>query len=473
LENDLREIKERYVALFKDSRDAIYITSREGECLDVNPAFLELFGYSRAEMIGKINVRDLYADPADRKALQRRMEEARSIKDYGVTLRKKDGSQIRCRLTATVRLDSQGHISGYQGIIRDVSAQDSAERALREREAHYRAMVEAFDGLIYICSQDYRVEFMNRHFIERTGRDATGELCYKALHDLDEVCPWCVNDRVFSGETVRWEVLSPKDQRWYYVVNTPIYHENGTISKQSLLLNITDRREMEEALKESAEKIKVFAYSVSHDLKSPAISSHGFAERLLKNYGDQLDERGKRYCRYISGACEQMVALLDDINIYISAKESPMKLEPLQVKELLQDIRREFSVHLKHRRIRWREPARIPEIYADRICLVRVIRNLVDNALKYGGNNLSEITIEYENTDAHHILSVKDNGAGIEAEEAETIFDLFTRRQHASGIQGTGLGLAIVKEIARRHEGDVWASSESEKGVTFHVAFPL
>lgn len=468
---EIYEMKDRYEALFNDSRDAIFITTWEGKCLDANPAFLTLFGYSRSEMIGKINVRELYAHPADRELLQRRMEEAHSVKDYAVTLRKKDGCEIKCLLTATVRVEGDGGIAGYQGIIRDVSAQERAERALREREAHYRAMVEAFDGLIYICSRDYRVEFMNRHFIERTGRDATGELCYKALHDLDEVCPWCVNDRVFRGETVRWEVMSPKDHRWYYIVNTPIYHENGTLSKQSLLLDITDRKLMEEAVKEASEKIKVFAYSVSHDLKSPAISSHGFAERLLKNYGDLLDEKGKRYCRYIAGACRQMVALLDDINIYISAKESPLNLQPLDVKEVLQSVRREFSHFLKRRGIRWREPQQMPAIHGDRMSLVRVIRNLVDNALKYGGGGLSEIIIEYKKTDGHHILSVRDNGIGIEAEEAEELFGLFKRRQNASSIQGTGLGLAIVKEIARRHQGDAWMSSEPEGGAAFHVSF--
>ena len=461
----------KYRRLFNDSGDAIYITSREGECLDANPAMLRLFGYTKDELIGKINVREMYADPRDRELLHRRMERKHSVKEYEVVLRKKDGAEMQCLLTATARDGGHGGISGYQGIIRDVSRQSRAEKALQEREAHYRAMVEAFDGLIYICSRDYRVEFMNRRFIERSGRDATGELCYKALHDLDVICPWCVNDRVFKGETVRWEVLSPKDHRWYYIVNTPIYHEDGSLSKQSLMLDITDRKQLEEDLKESSEKIKLFAYSVSHDLKSPAISSHGLAKRLQENYGDVLDERGKRYCGHIVAACEQMVALLDEINVYISAKEAPLHIQPIDVKGALQTIRREFSFLMDRRGIRWSEPEWLPPIHGDRMSLIRVFRNLVDNALKYGGNLLSEINIGYEKTDEHHILSVKNNGIGIGTEDAKKIFGLFMRRNDAEGIQGTGLGLAIVKEIAQRHQGDVWVSSESERGITFYVSF--
>ena len=97
----------------------------------------------------------------------------------------------------------------------EIAERERAEEAYRESEANYRAIVEAFDGLVYVCSQDYRIEFLNEQFIERTGYDATGDRCYKALHDLDSICSWCVNERVFKGETVRWEVQSPKDNRWY------------------------------------------------------------------------------------------------------------------------------------------------------------------------------------------------------------------------------------------------------------------
>lgn len=131
------------------------------------------------------------------------------------------------------------------------------EEVEQESQTTCRAMLEAFDGLVYVCSPDYEVEFMNERFIRRTGHNPVGEKCYQALHDREEICPWCVNERVQRGETVRWEVQSPKDNRWYYVVNTPVYHRDGTISKMAMIQDITDRKKTEEELRESRERLEL------------------------------------------------------------------------------------------------------------------------------------------------------------------------------------------------------------------------
>ena len=223
------------------------------------------------------------------------------------------------------------------GELEELAAEhDWVDQTLREREERYRAIVEAFDGFIYICSEDYRIEFMNEELIKRTGHDATGELCYRVLHGRDSVCPWCVKERVLEGETVRWEIESPKDNRWYYVVNTPIYNADGTISKQAMILDITDRKKMEEALEKSAEKIKLFAYSVSHDLKSPAAAIYGLTKRMHDRYKDNLDEKGRRYCDQILRASLHVGALIEKINAYMEAQEAPLKLEDLDLIVILQ-----------------------------------------------------------------------------------------------------------------------------------------
>ncbi len=131
--------------------------------------------------------------------------------------------------------------------------------AWRDLWAQYEAIIEAFDGFVYICSQNFEVEFMNQRFIERTGYYPLGQKCHKALHDLETPCPWCVNERVFRGETVRWEVKSPKDNRWYYVVNSPIRHPDGTISKMAMIQDVTDRKDAEEGLRRTTRALKTLS----------------------------------------------------------------------------------------------------------------------------------------------------------------------------------------------------------------------
>ena len=355
--------------------------------------------------------------------------------------------------------------------LEELSAEhDWVEKTLREREERYRAIVEAFDGLIYICSDDHSIEFMNEELIRRTGYDATGELCYGVLHGRDSPCPWCVKERVFKGETVRWEIESPKDKRWYYAVNTPIYNADGTISKQAMILDITERKKMEEALEKSAEKIKLFAYSVSHDLKSPAAAIYGLTKRLHERYHDSLDEKARRYCDQILRASLHVGALIEKINAYIEAQEAPLKVEDLDLKEILQIIKDEFSPRLTIRQIEWLEPDSIPHFKGDKISFLRVFRNFVDNALKYGGDNLSQIRVGYQESDDFHILSVSDNGIGLRGRDFESLFAAFRRDDSSRAVEGAGLGLAIVREIAERHGGKVWAEPGMHNGATFYLS---
>ena len=123
-----REAEEKYRTLFDESNDAIYITSREGKFLDINRALLELFGYSREEMIDKLDVREIYVYPGERDTFQQEIEKKGSVRDYEVKFKKKSGTEMDCILTSTVRRYADGDILGYQGIIRDVTEQKRIER---------------------------------------------------------------------------------------------------------------------------------------------------------------------------------------------------------------------------------------------------------------------------------------------------------------------------------------------------------
>lgn len=199
-----------------------------------------------------------------------------------------------------------------------------ADADVYEINERLRAMIEAFDGLIYVCSRDYHIEYMNDKLIERTGFDATGEACYKALHERDSICPWCVNERVFNGETVRWEVQSPKDGRWFYVVNTPIYHLDGSISKQAMILDITERKRAEIALEKSEHTYRALVESSSDAIlmldKSGRLIS--FNHAFLELFGYEAGEISGRSLRLLYPSNESYLSFQRKIDPVIRNKES-------------------------------------------------------------------------------------------------------------------------------------------------------
>jgi len=237
--------------------------------------------------------------------------------------------------------------------------------------------------------------------------------------------------------------------------------------------NLTLYEELQNKFQEIYEKknfIKFFAYSISHDLKSPTIGLCGLTNRLNKKYAQMLDEKGRELCNQISKAAEQVLKLVEQINLYVTAKEAPFEMERVNLAILVEEIRKEFSLKLKKRKLKWVEPENLPEIVANRFSVAMVLRNFMDNALKYGGETLRKLKLGYEANDSFHVLSFTDDGIGIQQEDCETVFDSFKRNASSTGTTGSGLGLAIVKEIAEKHGGSAWAIPGKERGAVFHVS---
>jgi signal transduction histidine kinase len=225
-----------------------------------------------------------------------------------------------------------------------------------------------------------------------------------------------------------------------------------------------------EELQKEEKTMQFIAYSISHDLKNPAVGAYGLARLLAKKYSSVFNERGRKYCDQILKATEQIVTLVSDMNAFVGAKEMPLLVEEINVKEITASLRGELAQKLDEQHIGWYEPETFPPIWADRLAITRVLQNLVDNALKYGGDCLSEIRVGYHDDKDYHILSVSDNGIDIKKDESERIFEMFQRGSTSKGIQGTGLGLAIIKEIAKAHHGKAWIEPEPNNATTFYVS---
>ena len=227
-----------------------------------------------------------------------------------------------------------------------------------------------------------------------------------------------------------------------------------------------------EEIRRMKDDIEFFAYTISHDLKNPAIGVAGFARLLAQKHGHRLDKEGRRYCDQIRKAADEIERFTRDINEFIKSKKASLDVERTDVKRILSHIRRELAPLLLERNITWTEPDTIPKVMADQVAMTRVFRNLIDNALKHAGERLSKITIDHKQNKHFQIFSISNDGIPLKTRDAEVIFQMFSRLPSSRAVEGSGLGLSIVKEIVEAHKGKVWIESGPRKDTTFYIAIP-
>ena len=237
-------------------------------------------------------------------------------------------------------------------------------------------------------------------------------------------------------------------------------------ANRELRKEVEQRAEAERALIKQSEELKRFAHSIVHDLKSPTVGIYGLVRKMKSQYEDQLDERGKTYCDQIMKASELVAALVEKINAYMASRESPLKIEQVNINDILEIVKEEFSARLSLREIRWESPERAIEVRADRLAMLRLFRNLVDNALKHGGDAMNRLTVDYAEKPDSHYFTFSDNGVGMDRNQAMSIFGVF-HRHPAGPAPGAGLGLSIVREIVQRHGGDIGVEAAPNRGTTF------
>jgi len=319
-----------------------------------------------------------------------------------------------------------------------------------------------------------------------TGRSALTK-SFLALHVSDLEDPQRVRTLSEKGFTTILCVPMLLSGRVVGVMNLASYNEIPLDQKRiDLLISLNNQiaiavdradlyRELQqkiERLEELNETVTLFAYAVSHDLKNPSLATHGLTRLLKKRCFDVLDSKSREYCEQILRATEGMVTLLDELNAYVKAKEAPLRAELFSLEELLDELHDEFSQRLEKGGVLLKRSSCVGTIQGDKSQFLRMLRNLIDNALKYGGKGLTEISVTYEETEDAHVLCVRDSGIGMAPEDIENIFRPFHRLETSRGIEGTGLGLAIVKELTERHGGTVSVESEPGKGTAFLISIP-
>jgi hypothetical protein len=240
-------------------------------------------------------------------------------------------------------------------------------------------------------------------------------------------------------------------------------------------LNLTLEQRIKERtaqLEDTNKELEAFAYSVSHDLRSPLQSIVGFLGLLQEQYAKQLNEKGQHLVDVVCSEAKRMGQLINDLLRYSRLGKDAMQPQFLDMGALFKTEYEVCSQREPERQVEFKLSSPPPAM-VDQISMRQVAVNLLSNAIKYTRPReraVIEVGGKAENNEL--IYWVKDNGVGFDMRQAQMLFDVFQRMHSREQFEGTGLGLAIVRRIIQRHGGRVWADSVVDHGSTIFFALP-
>ena len=483
----LRKSEEKYRSLVESTSDWIWEIDKSGIYTYVSPKVKEILGYEPEELIGKLPLDFMPQDEGKRVArlLKDIIESQESFLQLVNTNIHKDGHYIVLETSGVPIFYSDGNLLGYRGVDRDITKRKQAEKALQESEGKYRSIMESMKDGAYICSQGFRIEYMNPAMIDRIGRDAIGEICHKAIYDMNEKCFWCVFDQVKQKKHVEYEVADPKDNRYYSVINSPIFHEDGTASKLTIFHDITEIKNIEAQLQQSRkmESIGTLTGGIAHDFNNILGVIVAQTELALNDIPKRSPAHSNLETIKTAGLrAADIVKRLLSFGRKTDHGKEPIEIVPV-IKNALKFLRSTIPTTIE---IRKNIKLTDDTINADSTQINQVMMNLCINASQAMEETSGVLTVKIENAfldeDSASFypglrignyvkLTVSDTGPGIDPEIIDRVFDPYFTTKEVG--KGSGMGLAVVHGIVKNHDGAITVDSEIGKGTAFTILFPV
>ncbi|MEN6452297.1 MAG: ATP-binding protein, partial [Thermoguttaceae bacterium] len=458
----------------------------------------------RERLVGS-DFSDYFTEPEQAREGYRKVLANGSVRDYPLTIRHAGGGTMDVLYNAAVYRNEAGQVQGVLAAARDVTERKRAAVELDRHRHHLEELIEQRTGelryqlrlvqsiadeaaeSIVVTDREGRVTFLNPE-AQRTFQFTAAEAAGRVFHELThhhrpDGSPYpaadCPLHIVYAaGETVRdyEDVFFRKDGSAMPVEcsSAPLDVGGERIGGVLIVRDITERKRAEESLRQTADKLahsneelEQFAYVASHDLQEPLRVITGYVQLIDHKYRGSLDADAEQFLHYIVDGAARMRQLITDLLDYsrVGTRGKPLKPTDLGkvTSHVLSDLR---SVIEESGAVVKCGP--LPTVAGDEIQLGRLFQNLIANAIKFRGERSPEIEVSARRDGDHWVISVRDNGIGIEPKYWDRIFVIFQRLHTRQKYPGTGIGLAICKRIVERHGGTIWLDSQPGQGTTFY-----
>ncbi len=453
------------------------------------------YGIKREAGIGQAADR-FYEDPAERARFVEAIRQRGQVNDLELRMRSADGRAFWALVSASVvAFDDEPTIFAA---INDITARKQAEAALKEQETFFRLIAENMGDMVAVLDPQGR-----RLYNSPSYRELFGDL--EALKGTDSFAEIHPDDRervrTTFAETVRTGVGQRINFRFVLTDGgiRDIESQGGVIRDAAgqvervvvVSRDITERKRLEDEIRQlnadleervrlrttelatANKELETFTYSVSHDLKAPLRGIDGYSRLLLEDHLTQLDEEGRLFLNNVRHGVEQMGQLIEDLLAYSRMERRNLNDQILDLSALVAGLLDERRADIEARGMQVEVALAGLTARADPDGLALVLRNLIDNALKFSRDSLPPtLKISGVSRPGTTILEIKDNGIGFDMRFHDRIFDIFQRLQRAEDYPGTGVGLAIVRKAMQRMGGQIRAESAPGAGATFYLELP-
>ncbi|MFN7137920.1 MAG: PAS domain S-box protein [Limisphaerales bacterium] len=497
-EAELRESRERLQASLHAGGAGTFRWNMRDDSLEFDEALNRLFGFKPDH--GMLHLRSVLSviHPDDRKEFARRCEHCRRTAadfemDFRIVLPDGTVRWIEDRGKTFVR--AGGQVDYMTGACVDITDRKRAQRTIQESSDRLNLAIKAADLGVWFCNLPFGKliwdDKVKEHFWLPPDAEVTIELFFERIHPEDRERTKSAIERALAERELfktEYRTVSPKGEiKWIRAMGCGYYNDDGdAIGFDGVTLDISlsvkaretlaERRlelerlvsERTASLQEAIAQMEEFSYSVSHDLRAPLRAMRGYAQILLHEYGDGLDDEGQSFLKRIDRASERMEKLTHDMLTLSRIARTEMELKPVALQVLIQDIVAHHPALQGGMAQVDIEP--LPSVLAHEPSLGQAISNILDNAVKFVPPAIAPaVKVSAEIHGDRVRLWIRDNGIGIKPEYRSRLFGMFERLQVDPKYSGTGIGLAISRKAVERMGGSIGVESDGLNGSAFWI----
>jgi PAS domain S-box-containing protein len=400
--------------------------------------------------------------------------------------RRKDGQKRLLAWWCRVLKDNRGNVTGALSSAQDITERRQLEETQKASEVRYRRLFEAArDGILILDVETGTVVDVNPFMVEMLGfsrEKFLGKKIWELGFLKDIIASQNHFEELKRNKYVTYENLpleTATGQRIQVEFVSHVYDVGNQQVIQCNIRDITERRRLEQEkekfTKELAEKnteLERFTYTVSHDLKSPLVTIKTFLGYLKQDITVSDEGRIEKDMSFINGAADKMGKLLGELLEMSRVGRIVNPPEKVTFRELVKEAMGIVAGSIADGGVKVQVSDELVTLYGDHPRLVEIWQNLLENAVKFIGNQPSpHIDIGIERHDRETVFFVRDNGIGIDPKYKSKLFNLFEKINPRT--EGTGMGLAITKRIVELYQGHIWVESKGEgQGSCFFFTLP-